>query len=122
MLWATAMQRGHSAPIWMTFRQARELGAHVRKGEKGALVVYASKLTPRGALPWPGSNEKFPRVIGHIKSFQRLARPSLMSSSVEDAARVGQTNYSGQINSLHANDGGHPLRKGRLTPTPDVKG
>jgi antirestriction protein ArdC len=45
MLWATAMQRGYSAPIWMTFRQALELGAHVRKGEKGALVVYASKLT-----------------------------------------------------------------------------
>lgn len=45
MLWATAMERGYSAPIWMTFKQAAELGAHVRKGEKGALVVYASKIT-----------------------------------------------------------------------------
>ncbi|ABA03522.1 antirestriction protein [Nitrobacter winogradskyi Nb-255] len=45
MLWATAMERGYSAPIWMTFRQALELGAHVRKGEKGALVVFASKIT-----------------------------------------------------------------------------
>ncbi len=45
MLWATAMQRGYNAPIWMTFRQAQELGAHVRKGEKGTLVVYASKIT-----------------------------------------------------------------------------
>lgn len=45
MLWATAMQRGYSAPIWMTFRQAAELGAHVRKGEKGTLVVYANKIT-----------------------------------------------------------------------------
>jgi antirestriction protein ArdC len=43
MLWATAMERGYSAPIWMTFKQAQELGAHVRKGEKGTLVVYASK-------------------------------------------------------------------------------
>ncbi len=25
----------------MTFKQAQELGAHVKKGEKGALVVYA---------------------------------------------------------------------------------
>ena len=30
MLWATAMERGYSAPIWMTFKQAKELGAHVR--------------------------------------------------------------------------------------------
>jgi len=45
MLWATAMERNYAAPIWMTFRQAKELGAHVKKGEKGALVVYANTIT-----------------------------------------------------------------------------
>ena len=35
MLWASAMEHGFSAPIWMTFKQALDLGAHVRKGEKG---------------------------------------------------------------------------------------
>jgi antirestriction protein ArdC len=45
MLWASAMEKGYSAPIWMTFKQALELGAHVRKGEKGALVVYANTIT-----------------------------------------------------------------------------
>lgn len=45
MLWASAMEAGFIAPIWMTFRQAKELGANVRKGEKGALVVYANTLT-----------------------------------------------------------------------------
>lgn len=44
MLWATAMEKGCVAPIWMTYRQAKELGAHVRKGEKGALVVYAGAI------------------------------------------------------------------------------
>ena len=34
-----------AAPIWMTFRQAGELNAHVRKGEKGSLVVYANAIT-----------------------------------------------------------------------------
>jgi antirestriction protein ArdC len=29
----------------MTFRQAIELDAHVRKGEKGSLVVYANNMT-----------------------------------------------------------------------------
>ena len=44
-LWASAMAQGFSAPIWMTFRQAVELEAHVRKGEKGSLVVYANSVT-----------------------------------------------------------------------------
>lgn len=28
----------------MTYKQAEELGAHVRKGEDGALVVYADRF------------------------------------------------------------------------------
>ena len=45
MLWSEAMEKGYSAPIWMTFKQALELGGHVRKGERGSLVVFASKFT-----------------------------------------------------------------------------
>ena len=44
MLWLTAMERGYAAPIWMTFRQAKALGGHVRKGETGTLVVYAGRI------------------------------------------------------------------------------
>ena len=39
------MEQGFAAPIWMTFKQALELNAHVRKGEKGCLVVYANSIT-----------------------------------------------------------------------------
>ncbi|MGA9245467.1 MAG: ArdC family protein [Silvibacterium sp.] len=28
ILWASAMEQGFAAPIWMTFKQARELKAH----------------------------------------------------------------------------------------------
>lgn len=45
MLWTAAVAQGFAAPIWMTFRQAVELGAHVRKGEKGSPVVYASTIS-----------------------------------------------------------------------------
>jgi antirestriction protein ArdC len=45
MLWSAAVAGGYAAPIWMTFKQAQELGAHVGKGEKGSLVVYASTVT-----------------------------------------------------------------------------
>lgn len=45
VLWSTAVDRGYSAPIWMTFRQALDLGGAVRKGETGAKVVYANRIT-----------------------------------------------------------------------------
>ena len=44
-LWASAMAQNFAAPIWMTFKQASELDAHIRKGEKGSLVVYADRIT-----------------------------------------------------------------------------
>jgi antirestriction protein ArdC len=44
MLWGEAGAKGYSCPIWMTYRQAGELGGQVRKGEPGALVVYADRI------------------------------------------------------------------------------
>ena len=48
MLWAAAMEKGYSCPLWMTYKQAAELGGQVRKGEKGSLVVYANTFTKTG--------------------------------------------------------------------------
>ena len=45
LLWGEAMAKGYTAPIWMTYKQAQELDAHVRKGEHGSLVVYANSIT-----------------------------------------------------------------------------
>lgn len=45
MLWGAAMEGGYLSPFWMTYRQATEIGAHVRKGERGNLVVYANTIT-----------------------------------------------------------------------------
>lgn len=45
LLWSEGMAQGFASAIWMTFRQANELGGHVRKGESGAIVVYASRFT-----------------------------------------------------------------------------
>lgn len=45
MLWGAALEQGYCSPYWMTFRQAKELGAHVRKGERGNPVIYARTIT-----------------------------------------------------------------------------
>lgn len=44
LLWAEAQEKGYSERRWMTYKQAETLGAQVRKGEKGTLVVKAGKF------------------------------------------------------------------------------
>jgi antirestriction protein ArdC len=46
ILWCAVAERGFSGQSWITFRQALKLGAHVRKGEKGTMVVYADRFIP----------------------------------------------------------------------------
>lgn len=67
MLWSAAMDRGYSAPIWMTYKQAAEMGAHVRKGEKGELVVYANKITRTETDAETGEDEE--RTIPYLKGY-----------------------------------------------------
>lgn len=45
LLWGETISNGYASNIWMTFKQALELKAHVRKGERGSLVVYADTFT-----------------------------------------------------------------------------
>lgn len=66
MLWASAVEGGFASPFWMTYRQAQELGAHVRKGEHGSLVVYANTIT-RTEEGKDGTEEE--RTIPFIKGY-----------------------------------------------------
>lgn len=66
MLWSVAMERGYENPVWMTFRQAQELGAHVRKGEKGSLVVYANRITKTETSD---AGEEVEREIPFLKGY-----------------------------------------------------
>ena len=45
MLWGEALAQGFASPFWMTYKQAQELKAQVRKGEHGSLVVFANSIT-----------------------------------------------------------------------------
>lgn len=40
LLAVTAWMNGYGSSFWLTFRQARERGGHVRQGEKSSLVVF----------------------------------------------------------------------------------
>lgn len=44
LLWSSALDHGFASSTWMTFLQAKELDAHVRKGERGSPVVYTGTM------------------------------------------------------------------------------
>jgi antirestriction protein ArdC len=66
-LWANAMAQNFAAPIWMTFKQALELDAHIRQGEKGSLVVYADSITRRETDEKTG--DEIDREIPFLKGY-----------------------------------------------------
>ncbi|MHB0952106.1 MAG: ArdC family protein [Allorhizobium sp.] len=66
LLWSEAVSRGFSSPTWMTFRQATELGGHVRKGETGSTVVYANRLRK---LETAENGDEVERDIPFLKAY-----------------------------------------------------
>ena len=47
LLWVASVERGFQHRHWMTYKAAQGMGAQVRKGEKGELVVYADEMTKK---------------------------------------------------------------------------
>ena len=67
VLWSAAIENGYAAPVWMTFKQASELKASVRKGEHGSLVVYADKIIRTETDAKTGADSE--RAIPFLKGF-----------------------------------------------------
>ena len=66
LLWSEAAARGFVSPIWMTFKQAIELGGAVRKGETGSTVVFASRFK---TTETDASGDAIDREIPFLKSY-----------------------------------------------------
>jgi len=63
-LWMVADMCGYSSPYWMTYNQARKLGAQVRKGEKSTIAIFYKSYTRQVEEPDGGdSTEEARRVL-----------------------------------------------------------
>jgi antirestriction protein ArdC len=62
LLWSRAQETGYADPRWLTFNQAKEIGANVRKGEKGETVIFMSKIIKE-------DKDGARRAIPFLKSF-----------------------------------------------------
>lgn len=58
ILWIAAMSKGYKSAQWFTFKQAQEIGAMVRKGEKGEQICFYSMIVKEKG----GKEEKFPML------------------------------------------------------------
>src|SRR5215470_7659755 len=94
----------YASPFWLTFRQAQELGGHVRKGEKSCPVVFWKWLDVERDGAASGGKAKSERVPflryysvfnvaqcegieGHVPSGTEASREH---SPVEAAERIVQ--------------------------------
>ena len=66
VLWMTAEVSGYVSPFWLTFRQALELGGHVKKGEHGSQVVYASTFKKKET---DDAGEEFEQDVPFLKTY-----------------------------------------------------
>ena len=69
ILWGAVIERGFSGQSWLTFRQALGLGGHVRKGERGTIVVYADRFTPEDERRRAAETGDEPGAIPFLKRF-----------------------------------------------------
>lgn len=57
ILWDAAIEAGFTSNVWMTYKQAESMGAHVRKGEKGVMCAYFEMVARKNAKPAEGAAE-----------------------------------------------------------------
>lgn len=66
LLWIEAIEKGYPTHGWLTYRQANEKGAKVRKGEKATTVVYVNR---REVEEDDGKGGKQKKMVGFLKAY-----------------------------------------------------
>jgi antirestriction protein ArdC len=59
-LWAEAAARQYSSPLWAGYKQWQTIGAQVRHGERGAMIIFYKRVQPSEG---EASLELFPRYV-----------------------------------------------------------
>ena len=69
ILWSAAIESGYPSQGWLTFKQARDAGGNVRKGEQGTTVVYADRFTPEAEKAKARETGEDARTVAFLKRF-----------------------------------------------------
>lgn len=69
ILWCEAVEREFSSQRWLTYKQAEQAGGHVRRGEKGTVICYADRFTPKDEAAKAACEDREARQIAFLKRF-----------------------------------------------------
>ena len=100
LLWSTP----YSAPLWLTYKQAQELGGTVRKGEKGTGIVFYKQFNGKqdgtdeaGEQPEDQSNSKgrspfmlTSYTVFNVEQCDGLKLPEVLSATEPNECEIDQ--------------------------------
>lgn len=69
ILWRAVLRCGFASQEWLTFRQALNLGGHVKKGEKGTVICHADSFIPKQERERARAANEAPNTVPFLKRF-----------------------------------------------------
>ncbi|WP_263588725.1 ArdC family protein [Sphingopyxis sp. GC21] len=69
ILWAEGIATGYGSQRWLTYRQAEAAGGNVVRGEKGTIVCYADRFTPKAEAEAARGEDREARQVAFLKRF-----------------------------------------------------
>ena len=69
ILWAEGIAKGYASQRWLTYRQTEAAGGNVRRGEKGTVICYAERFTPRAEAEAARGEDREARQVAFLKRF-----------------------------------------------------
>jgi antirestriction protein ArdC len=120
ILWSKAHARGYKSAYWMTFQQALQYKACVRKGERGTQIVFANRVN---RTEQDEHGDDVDRSFSFLKSYTVFnaeqidglpakfappaAPPSVIAEAIDWTAYTTQAAWFENIPASVAHDGGH---------------
>ena len=69
ILWAEVVAGGYASQRWLTYRQAEAAGGNVRRGERGTVICYADRFTPKAEVEAAKADDRAARQVAFLKRF-----------------------------------------------------
>lgn len=87
ILWGAVIQRGFAVQNWLTFKQAKAIGGTVRRGERGEVVCYVDRFTPKDEQRKAAESGEEAASIPFLKRYRvfNIAQCEGLPSDIADA-------------------------------------
>ena len=101
--------KGYQSPYWMTFKQAKEKGGNIKKGEKSTMVIFWKQIKTKDKQT--GKDKLIP-IIKHYNVFNQEQCDNIKSDHTQQASKFTPIQQAQNITTKYPNPpnishGGH---------------